>query len=294
MLEKLKKENKSIARNNTFSLIIPTWNNLPYLQLCLSSIVKNSSFEHQIIILINEGNDGTLEWVKSQDYLDYVYAPENIGICFGLNSCRSLVNTDFIVYINDDMYLLPKWDAELHAHMQSIPHFNYILSSTMIEPAATNNDCVIVKDYGDSLETFQEEKLLAEFESLEKDDWMGSTWPPLIMHRDLWDLVGGMSIEFSPGMYSDPDLSMKLWKTGVRYFKGVGSSRVYHFGSKSTGRVKKNTGRDMFLLKWGMTSKHFTKDILKRGQPFSGELVEEQSPTSKRFVNKLKRIVCLV
>lgn len=290
VLENIQKENKSKGRNNTFSLIIPTWNNLPYLQQCIDSILKNSTFNHQIIVMINDGRDGTLEWVRHQDDLDYVYSSENIGICFGLNSCRSLVNTNFIVYINDDMYLLPKWDAFLYAEMQLIPHFNYILSSTMIEPDATNNSCVIVNNYGDSLGTFDEESLLTEFASLEMKDWSGSTWPPLLMHRDLWDLVGGMSIEFSPGMYSDPDLSMKLWLAGVRYFKGVGASRVYHFGSKSTTRVKKNVGRITFLLKWGMTSKYFTQQILLRGQSFDGLLPDYQMPFSKRLINKLKRV----
>ena len=32
---------------------------------------------------------------------------------------------------------------------------------------------------------------------------MGATIPPNIVHRDIWDLVGGYSIEYSPGMYSD-------------------------------------------------------------------------------------------
>ena len=43
------------------------------------------------------------------------------------------------------------------------------------------------------------------------NDWMGATIPPNIVHRDIWDLVGGYSIEYSPGMYSDPDFTAKLY-----------------------------------------------------------------------------------
>ena len=32
-----------------FSIIIPTLNNLDYLELCIKSIRKNSSYEHEII-----------------------------------------------------------------------------------------------------------------------------------------------------------------------------------------------------------------------------------------------------
>ncbi|MBL0025914.1 MAG: hypothetical protein IPO98_13350 [Saprospiraceae bacterium] len=31
---------------------------------------------------------------------------------------------------------------------------------------------------------------------------------------------------------------MKLYKAGVRHFKGLGNCLVYHFGSKSTTRIK--------------------------------------------------------
>ena len=47
-----------------FSILIPTWNNLAFLKLCLKSIAKNSTFNHQILIHVNDGSDGTLEWVK--------------------------------------------------------------------------------------------------------------------------------------------------------------------------------------------------------------------------------------
>lgn len=60
------------------------------------------------------------------------------------------------------------------------------------------------------------------------NDWMGATIPPNIVHRDIWDLVGGYSIEYSPGMYSDPDFTAKLYMCGVRFMKGLQASRIYH------------------------------------------------------------------
>jgi len=59
-----------------------------------------------------------------------------------------------------------------------------------------------------------------------KKNWRGASWPPNVVHKNMWDLVGGFSIEFSPGMYSDPDFSMKLWQAGIRIMYGVGKSMV--------------------------------------------------------------------
>jgi hypothetical protein len=67
---------------------------------------------------------------------------------------------------------------------------------------------------------------------------------------------------------------MKLWKLGIRLFKGVGKSRVYHFGSRSTKRIRKNRGYNEFIVKWGMTTSTLTKYYLRRGMPFGGTLDE--------------------
>jgi hypothetical protein len=114
------------------------------------------------------------------------------------------------------------------------------------------------------------------------------------VHKKTWDLVGGYSIEYSPGLYSDPDFSMKLWKAGIRLFKGIGDCRVYHFGGKSTKRVVKNKGYYTFISKWGMTSGTFTKKILRSGEPFDGILNEPVFSFSVKAKNWFKRLLAFL
>jgi glycosyltransferase involved in cell wall biosynthesis len=251
-----------------FSILIPSWNNLEFLKLCVESIEKNSATAHQILVFVNEGTDGTLEWVK-QKGLDYKYSPTNLGICFTLNALRSLVKTDYIVYVNDDMYVLPDWDVALWREISLRPDTNWFFSSTCIQPHSWPNLSVILKDYGDSVDSFQEQRLLSEYKNLPAKDWSGATPPPNIVTTEIWDMVGGYSVEFSPGMYSDPDFSAKLWLAGVRFFKGVSDSRIYHFETKSTTRIRKNMGNVQFLFKWGITSSTFRKKMMHKGDAWS-------------------------
>jgi glycosyltransferase involved in cell wall biosynthesis len=259
-------------KDNKFSIIIPSWNNLPYLIKCINSIEKNSVFKHQIIIHVNEGTDGTLEWVRENGF-DYTYSIDNVGVCWAMNACRSLVKTDYITFLNDDMYMLPGWDFELWNVIKNINHNFFFLSSTTIEPRVSPHFGILAPfDYGSTPETFREENLLKDFKSIEGRDWSGATWPPNIVHKTIWDLVGGYSIEYFPGFYSDPDFSMKLYEAGVRIFIGVDASRAYHFGSKSTLRISANQGSKQFLNKWGITSASFTRFVLKRGQYLHDEI----------------------
>lgn len=277
------------------SILIPTWNNINYLKLCVESIKKNSTYPHQIIIAINEGTDGTKEWIEQQLDIDCIYSEKNTGICYALNACRSLVATDYIVYANDDMYFLPGWDIAIWDEINSLSknqsdRSNYfMLSSTLIEPSG-DNPCAVIRDFGHDIETFQENSLLREADNLHRENWRGSTWPPNIIPLACWDLVGGMSIEFSPGMYSDPDFSKKLWELGIRDFIGVGKSLVYHFSQKSTKRIKQNNGKKTFILKWGVTARTFIKFYLKRGENVSDDDKKKRPPKPGNLFQIIKRL----
>lgn len=291
MLEKINKHLRSSKESYKYSILLPSWNNLEYLKLCVRSIRAHSHYEAQLIVIINEGKDGTVEWIKAQKEIDYIHATENIGICYGLNSCRSMIKSDYVVYVNDDMYVLPGWDKVLFDEIEQLDTKEFILSSTMIEPTATGNRCVVVQDFGRDINSFKEDALLQEYVDLYRNDWCGSMWPPNLVHIDVWDLVGGLSVEFSPGMYSDPDFSRKLYELGVRVFKGKGKSLVYHFGSKSTKRIKTNQGRKKFILKWGISSKFFSQNYLRMGSDCaSGSRSTASTIETKGFKNLLKRI----
>ena len=116
------------STNAVFSIVIPTWNNLPMLQLCIDSIRDNSQYRHQIIVHVNEGKDGTLDWLNAQPDIDYTFSRQNIGVCYALNVARTLMTSDYLLYLNDDMYVCPGWDRALHQEILDIGHhyFFYI------------------------------------------------------------------------------------------------------------------------------------------------------------------------
>ncbi len=269
-----------------FSIIIPTWNNLPYLQTCIRSLRTNSALQHQIIVHVNEGADGTREWLSSEG-IPFTHSPVNIGICHAVNLAADLSNLPHILYLNDDMYVLPKWDIALRDAAKRLNKDVWMLSGTLIEPTKSNNTTVIHADYGTSLNNFRENELLENFEKIKLSDWNGSTWPPVLIPRVCWLKIGGFSTEFSPGMYSDPDMSMKMWQIGCRDFMGVSESCIYHFQAKSTGRVVRNDGRRQFKQKWGISARAFYQHYLKMYQPYSGTL-EEPTKNFQLWFEKIR------
>ena len=257
----------------TFSLLVPTWNNLAHLRLFVESLRRHSAREHQLVVHVNEGRDGTREWLREQR-IEHTASDANIGICHGVNLAGARARGDYVLYFNDDMVVAPGWDAALERAVARVArHGAFMLSGTMIEPAASGNACVVIRDFGREPATFDLKLFAREAPALARADWLGATWPPTLVSRELWHQVGGYSIEFSPGMGSDNDFSMKLWEAGCRVFLGVGDSLAYHFSETSTRRIRKNDGRRQFLMKWGMTQSGFDRHYLRRGQPAGADPV---------------------
>ena len=259
-----------------FSIIIPSLNNLNYLKICINSLRKNSKYSHQILVHVNIGSDGTKDFLKSNN-ITYTSSDENIGLCEAVNLVSKKSIHDYILYSHDDFYFCPNWDEAMLNEVKSIKHKNFYLSSTQVNTFGIDSlNC------GNNNEEFNEKKLLANINKKKFSDLQGSTWAPHLVHKELWLKTGGFSEEFFPGAGSDPDFALKLWKIGVRIFKMIGSSKVYHFESKTLRDEKKfiyfsvkdlgSKSSKIFLKKWGISIKFFKKHFLKANTLYTKEL----------------------
>ena len=242
------------------SIIIPTYNNLDYLRFFLFSLKKNSAFEHEIILHINDGSDGTLDHAIKND-IKYTHSKNNIGLCSSMNKAYSLSTSNYILYAHDDMYFCKNWDKYLINEIQQQKDNLYYLSGTNVSTkyGLINYDC------GSTFDSFDEKKFLEFCSTDTTPDLQSSHWAPHLIHRELWDKIKGFSEEFNPGDGSDPDFCMKLWLKNVRIFKGISKFKVYHFNSKTTRNKKVilNNGTKTFLKKYGFNPRFFRKHYLK-------------------------------
>ena len=272
------------------SIIIPTYNNLKFLTFCLSPIKKNSFYDHEIILHINDGSDGTIDFAKDNKLL-HTHSVDNIGLCSSLNMAFSLVSTNLILYSHDDMFFCKNWDIFLEKEINQYPDNLYYLTGTNVSEkhGLINYNC------GSSPETFNEKKFNDFCNDDESKDLQGSHWAPHLIHKELWTKIGGFSEEFNPGDGSDPDLCMKLWKANVRIFKAISKFKVYHFSSITTRKrnITLNNGTKTFLLKYGFNPRFFRKYYLKGNGSnfFNGKLSNPDFSiyiTIDYIINKIK------
>ena len=272
------------------SIIVPTYNNLKFLKFFINSIKNNSNFDHQIILHINDGSDGTLDFAKDKR-LEFTHSKINIGLCSSLNKASTLVKTNFILYAHDDMYFCKDWDIYLTSEIDKYPDELFYLSGTniSIKNGLINFDC------GTTPENFNHIKFDNFCKNDQSTDLQGSHWAPHVVHRKIWNKIGGFSEEFNPGDGSDPDFCMKLWNNNVRIFKTISKFKVYHFNSITTrkSQIRLNNGTKTFLIKYGFNPRFFRKYYLRgdNQNKFDGKL---QNPSYslimiiELIINKIK------
>lgn len=256
-----------------FSILIPTFNNLEYLKYCVESLKKNSFYKHQIIVHINEGTDGTIDFIK-QNKIEYTYSEENIGMPRALNLSAKLSNKNYILISHDDFYYCPGWDIEITKELNLLKDNLFYLSGTMVGAGQVEFDA------GSTVKDFDEKKLLDNLENIKTFNFQGTTKCPGLVHKSIWNKVGGWSEEFSPTGGDDTDFAKKLWKNNVRIFMGLGKSLVYHFGSITTRKKDKkfftylgSRGNKIFLNKWGISINFFEKYYLRSGLDKNKKLI---------------------
>ena len=280
------------------SIIIPTYNNIDYLKFFLTSLKNNSLYQHEIILHINDGSDGTLNFAIKNN-IKYSHSENNIGLCSSMNRAYLLTTTNYILYAHDDMFFCKNWDFYLVNEINEYKNNLYYLSGTNVSTrhGLINYDC------GSSVNDFNENKFDKFCLEDNTPNLQSSHWAPHLIHKELWDKIKGFSEEFNPGDGSDPDFCMKLWLQGVRVFKGISKFKVYHFNSVTTrnNKIKLNNGTKIFLFKYGFNPKFFRKHYLRGNNsiiPYKGTLEDPKKNLEmivdliinkiKIFINKFK------
>ena len=85
------------------SLIIPNWNGLDFLKVCLPSLLKQSYQNFGIIIVDNGSTDNSVEFIKKNYPQIKIYQfRENRGFCQAINAGINLASGEYIFLLNND------------------------------------------------------------------------------------------------------------------------------------------------------------------------------------------------
>jgi GT2 family glycosyltransferase len=96
------------------SIIIVNFNGLNRLQKCINSILKNNYRKYEIIIVDNNSNDGSIDFVKKEfPKIKLIKLEQNYGYAKPNNIGAKIAQGEFLFFLNNDTIIQPTTIKEL-------------------------------------------------------------------------------------------------------------------------------------------------------------------------------------
>ncbi|AWB43991.1 glycosyltransferase family 2 protein [Paenibacillus sp. CAA11] len=117
------------------TIVIPTYNNAPYIQLALQSIYRQT-YKHWKLLIIDDGStDGTVARIKPLVDLSRTRVKilkQNSGICRVLNYALQQIDTEYFLQVDGDDWIEPETlEIMVHAMERSSSSTALVYANTM-------------------------------------------------------------------------------------------------------------------------------------------------------------------
>lgn len=205
-------------------VVLITYNRLKYTKRTLENFQKTINVPHHLIVMDNNSDDGTREWLEKSD-LHHILNPDNyypgkacnIGWEEGL---KVYPNATHLMRLDNDMHLQPGWDIKAEEFFEKIHELGQLGIEHEAVEDPNNNGSLCIKVGGLTL-----------------DAWPGVVGGPNIIRREVWDK--GLRYDESrwtapsgrPEMQEDSKFSFAIRQAG--YLIGhMGDKLAWTFANK--------------------------------------------------------------
>lgn len=218
--------------NILISVIVPSYNQGPYLDECLNSVL-NQSFQYWECIVINDGStDNTesvaLKWTKTDSRFKYI-KQENKGVCAARNIAVQQSIGKYLLCLDGDDKISENFLSELLKSMQKDEQIKVAAGRTLFFGERKGE--LLMDD------PFDMENLLA----------INQITVTSLIKREDFDRVGGFSINMKKGL-EDWDFWIKMLKDGGKVTQNKNAIFYYRL-RKSSRNNSFNSENDLSALR---------------------------------------------
>jgi glycosyltransferase involved in cell wall biosynthesis len=213
------------------SFIIPSRNNLKYLQQAVYSILRYYKDRHDLVLLDDASTDGTWEWIESLSEPNIIKyrneGPDRVGHTILYDKGVELSRTEVFTIFHADMITTPNHIPNLLKHLKP----QTVVSATRIEPPLhPPGPEKFVKAYGFEPEEFDKisfESFTKSQEQIDCDRITDGIFAPWCMYKQDFQAIGGHDPLFAPMELEDSDIFNRMFLAGYQLIQSR-DSFVYH------------------------------------------------------------------
>ena len=240
---------------------IPSKNNLRYLKSSVISIKQNSTLDNEIIVWVDQDDDGTEEWLKENN-IKYLLNPESKpqGIAVGYNRCIEAASNEIVCTFHADMFMGKGFDVNLVKHLKP----KTVIAGTRIEPPLhPRGKEKITKDFGMYPEDFKEgefDEFVSQTQKDDKDQVTHGIFAPWACYKsEIMEM--GIHEEAFHSYHEDSDIFNRFVLNGMKLIQSR-DALVYHLtcrGGKWIDGIEQVTQDPKFHSMADRARKHYLR-----------------------------------
>ena len=268
------------------SIIIPVFNQAFYTRVCLASLDREQG-SAEVIMVDNGSTDETPEilatWAKHASDRRVVSHPENLGFAKGCNAGAEASTREFLVFLNNDTFVLDGWLANLLTPFAD-PTV-WVTGSRLLYPSGHIQHAGVAFDDVGPHHVFVG---LAGHSPivLKRRDYQVVTGASLAIRTTVFRRLGGFDVSYE-NSFEDVDLCLRVRRDGGRVTY-VPESVAYHFESMTEGRVGPTDMRnyELFMARWGDTYDRDLRALHREAAAQGIDLERERIPSRREVMDR--------
>ena len=206
------------------SVIIINYNGQELLEKCLESLFKVDYDDYEVILVDNNSSDGSLKYVtKNFESIITIKLNENKGFAEPNNIGVKIAKGDFLLFLNNDTIVTPKFISELVSASQIYPD-TAIYQSLLLK---LDNEIDSSGDFIDSMGVcFNSTVPITQPREISS-----ARGACMMIKHDVFDKLEGFDEKFF-ATFEDVDLGWRAWIAGYKVMV-IPKSVIYHIGGKT-------------------------------------------------------------
>lgn len=217
------------------SIVIVGLRRAPTLRRCIESIEAHvpPSIPHEVVVVLNEP-DGELlaELHAATRPVRVLTFAVNLGFAAAVNAGAAASTGRYLALLNDDCRVAPGWLEELVATIEARPGCGAVGSTLRNDDGSLQEAGSVLWADGTTWAVGTSTSRGVEF--ARRVDYCSAA--SLLVRRDVWNRLGGMSEGYFPAYYEDVDLCLRAANLGWEvWYQPL--SWAWHGLSQSTGAL---------------------------------------------------------
>jgi GT2 family glycosyltransferase len=217
------------------TLLVLNYNGKKYLPLCLDSLLKTHYPKFEVIVIDNCSSDDSVEFVKKKyPNVKIIQNSENLGYARAINLAMELVESEHVVFINNDIVVEPDWLRQLTRYISVSdvaavnPKILFLGNEKIMNAAGGNCDV-----YGVGWNRGNGEFDNGQYGAVEEVFYVNGA--AMLTRKSIWKDVGPFDERYF--LYGE-DLDW-CWRARLKGYKllYVSSGKIYHQWRGSRGAI---------------------------------------------------------